>query len=82
MSRVEPKADGVQLWQGGCTWKTSDADVGWSFWSSKPGDIDAEQRDALKGAYALHGIGKMAGLNGKTGKWTGLANGGFYFCDD
>ena len=74
--------DGVPRWQGGCIWKTSDADVGWVFWSAKPGDIGTEKRDALNGTAVFHGTGKMQSLNGKTVKWTGLANGGSYFCDD
>jgi hypothetical protein len=74
--------DGVQRWQGGCVWKKSDADVFWVFWSSNPGDIGTEKRDALNGTAVAHGTGKMEPLNGKTSKWTGLANGGSYFCDD
>src|SRR5215813_3924532 len=75
-------SDGVQRWQGGCIWKSSDQDVSWVFWSSKPGDTGTENRDAPKGTAVWHGTGKMQSLNGKTAKWTGLANGGSYFCDD
>jgi hypothetical protein len=74
--------DGVSVSQGGCFWKTSDADVFWVNWSSKPGDTGTENRDAPKGTAVYHGIGKFQSMNGKTGKWTGLANGGSYFCDD
>ena len=74
--------DGVAVWQGGCFWKSSETDVAWVRWSSKPGDTGTEQRDAPKGTAEWHGTGKMQSLNGKTGKWTGLANGGSYFCDD
>jgi hypothetical protein len=74
--------EGVPVWQGGCTYKSSDGDVFWINWSSKPGDTGTENRDAPKGTGVFHGTGKFQGLNGKTGKWTGLANGGSYFCDD
>ena len=76
-------ADGVQVWQGGCTWKNSDGDVAWVLWSSKPGDTGTENRDAPKGTGIVKGgTGKLQSLIGKTSKWTGLANGGSYFCDD
>jgi hypothetical protein len=74
--------EGVGVWQGGCTVKNSDGDISWAIWSSKPGDTGTENRDALKGTYVEHGTGKFQSLNGRTGKWTGLANGGTYFCDD
>jgi hypothetical protein len=74
--------EGVGVWQGGCTVKDSDGDISWAIWSSKPGDTGTENRDALKGTYVEHGTGKFQSLNGRTGKWTGLANGGTYFCDD
>jgi hypothetical protein len=75
-------SDGVQRWQGGCIWKTSDADVAWVFWAANPGDTGTEKRDTLHGTAVWHGTGKMQFLNGKTGKWSGLAPGGSYFCDD
>jgi hypothetical protein len=74
--------NGVGVWQGGCIWKSSDADVLWVTWSAKPGDTGAENRDGMKGSAVVHGTGKMKSLDGKTNKWTGLANGGSYFCDD
>ena len=74
--------DGVSVWQGGCIWKSSDTDVGWVTWSAKPGDTGSEKRDALHGTAVFHGTGKMQSLNGRKVKWTGLANGGSYFCDD
>jgi hypothetical protein len=74
--------EGVSVAQGGCTWKSADGDVFWVTWSSKPGDTGTENRDAPKGTSVYHGTGKFQSLNGKTGKWTGLANGGSYFCDD
>jgi hypothetical protein len=48
-------SNGVQQWQGGCIWKTSEADVGWVFWSSKPGDTGTEKRDAPNGTAVWHG---------------------------
>jgi hypothetical protein len=74
--------DGVPVWLGGCTYKNPEGDVFWVTWSSKPGDTGSENRDAPKGTAVLHGTGKFQGLNGKTAKWTGLANGGSYVCDD
>lgn len=74
--------DGVARWQGGCIWKTSDTDVSWIVWSAKPGDTGTEKRDALHGTGVWHGTGKMQFLEGKTGRWSGLANGGSYFCDN
>jgi hypothetical protein len=60
--------DGVQVWQGGCTWKNSDGDVVWNLWSSKPGDTGTENRDAPKGTAVFKGAGKLQSLNGKTAK--------------
>lgn len=74
--------DGVQRMQGGCIWKAPEADMAWVFWSSKPGDTGTEKRNANHGTAVWNGTGKMQALNGRTGKWTGLANGGSYFCDD
>ena len=74
--------DGVGRWAGACIWKAADGDIAVGMWSSKPGDMGSENRDAPKGTVVWQGTGKFASLNKKTGKWTGLANGGSYLCDD
>lgn len=74
--------NGVARWTGACIWKSADGDALVAMWSSKPGDTGSENRDALKGTAAWQGTGKFASMNNKTGKWTGLGNGGSYFCDD
>ena len=72
---------GVQVWTGGCVWKTADGDSWIALWSSKPGDTGTEKREAPHGTGINYGTGKLASI-GRTTKWTGLANGGSYFCDD
>jgi hypothetical protein len=74
--------NGVGLWTGACIYKSADGDAYVSVWSAKPGDTGTENRDALKGTAVTQGTGKFAAMNNKTTKWTGLANGGSYFCDD
>ena len=52
-------------------------------WSSKPTDKGMENREALHGTYkVVVATGKMARFLGTTGKWSGLANGGSYWCQD
>jgi hypothetical protein len=74
--------DDVSSWEGGCVWKDVDGDMAVVRWSSKPGDTGSEDRaNASKGTARFVGsTGKFASLNGKKCKWTGLANGGSYFC--
>ncbi len=74
--------DGVGRWTGACIWKSADGDIAVGMWSSKPGDAGTEKRDALNGTVVWQGTGKFMAMNKKTGKWTGLANGGSYLCDD
>jgi len=73
--------NGVGRWTGACIWKSGD-DILTGMWSAKPGDTGTENRDAVKGSVVFQGTGKFAAMNGKTAKWTGLANGGSYFCDE
>lgn len=74
--------NGVGRWTGACIYKSADGDAFVSMWSAKPGDTGTENRDALKGTAVVQGTGKFAAWNNKTSKWTGLANGGSYWCDD
>jgi hypothetical protein len=73
--------DGVQTWQGGCYWEDADGDRLIGHWASNPGDTGTEDRDALHGTVQFMGTGKFAETNA-TGRWTGLANGGSYWCED
>lgn len=75
--------DGVANWIGACIWKTPDGGGEYvAYWSAKPGDKGVERRDALHGTARLVGTGSLDFVTGKTAKWTGLANGGSYWCDD
>lgn len=74
--------NGVSNWVGACIWKLSDRDVYIAHWLSKPSDKGTESRETMHGTATLNGTGKLAYLNGRTAKWSGLANGGSYFCDD
>lgn len=75
--------DGVANWVGACTWKRAEGDGEYvAYWSAKPGDKGVEKRDAMHGTARLVGTGRLAFLTGRTAKWTGLANGGSYWCDD
>ncbi|MGD2139895.1 MAG: hypothetical protein PVH25_05835 [Burkholderiales bacterium] len=75
--------DGVANWTGACVWKTPDESGEYvAYWSAKPGDMGTEKRDALHGTAQLVGSGSLSYLTGASAKWTGLANGGSYFCDD
>ena len=73
---------GVQMWTGGCVWKTADGDSWIGLWSSKPGDTGVEKREAMQGTASQYGTGKLASMGRINVKWTGLANGGSYFCED
>ena len=75
--------DGVANWTGACVWKRAEGDGEYvAYWSAKPGDKGVERRDAMHGTARLVGTGSLAFLTGRTAKWTGLANGGSYWCDD
>jgi hypothetical protein len=75
--------DGVPNWTGACIWKTPDGGGAYvAYWSAKPGDKGVEKRDAMQGTARLVGTGTLAFVTGRTAKWTGLANGGSYWCDD
>src|SRR4249919_3346355 len=74
--------NGVQVWTGACIWRTPEGDAIVAMWAAKPGDTGTENREAMKGTAVLKGSGKFAALNNKVVKWTGLANGGSYFCND
>ncbi len=75
--------DGVGNYSGACMVKTADGDTGAWQWSSKPGDKGTENREAFHGTPTfIIATGKLARFNGRTVKWSGLANGGSYFCDD
>lgn len=75
--------DGVSNWTGACIWEKPDGSGEYvAYWSAKPGDKGVEQRDTLHGTARLVGSGSLSFLTGKTAKWTGLANGGSYWCDD
>ena len=71
---------GVGVWEGACVYTTQAGDTYYSTWTAKPGDTGTENRDALQGAAVLHASGKFAKFDGRHVKWTGLANGGSYFC--
>ena len=74
--------NGVGRWIGACIWKSADGDIVVAMWSQKPGDTGTEKRNADHGTAVWQGTGKFAAMNNKTAKWTGLDNGGSYFCDD
>ena len=74
--------DGVSNWVGACIWKQADGDAYVAHWTAKPSDKGVENRETLHGTATLNGTGKFARFNGRTAKWSGLANGGSYFCDD
>ena len=73
---------GVTVWDGACVYKTQDGDTYYSTWSARPGDTGAEKRDALHGTAVLHASGRFANFDNRKVKWTGLANGGSYFCTE
>jgi hypothetical protein len=75
--------NGVSNWTGACVWKREDGDSYAALWSASPNDKGVEKRETLHGRATLaEGTGKLAYLNGRTAKWSGLANGGSYWCDD
>ena len=75
--------DGVANWTGACIWKRADGAGEYvAHWTSTPSDKGVEKREALHGRARFVGSGSLAFLTGRTAKWTGLANGGSYFCDD
>lgn len=71
-----------QFWQGACFWKAADGDVFVSNWSSKPGDTGPEKRETLHGTGIFYGTGKFAAAGVTKFRWSGLANGGSYFCEE
>jgi len=73
---------GLARWDGACVYKTQEGDTYWSTWSAKPGDTGAEARDTVQGTALLHASGKFTSFDGKRVKWSGLANGGSYFCTE
>ena len=75
--------DGVANWIGACINRDADGDVWVAHWSSEPGDTGTENREALHGTFTV-GVGNTGKYAGKkwAGKWTGLASGGSYFCED
>jgi hypothetical protein len=73
--------DGVTNAAGGCFWKDADGDIWIAHGTAKPGDMGTEDRETLHGTAVTGGTGKFASKAG-TIKWSGLANGGSYFCDD
>ena len=74
--------NGVANWEGACFWKTADGDTWIAQWSAKPGDKGVERRETLHGTARAYGTGKLASLGTVTAKWSGLANGGSYWCED
>jgi hypothetical protein len=75
--------DGVANWTGACIWKREDGAGEYvAHWSSRPSDRGVERREALHGTARLVGSGNLAFLTGRTTKWSALANGGSYFCED
>ena len=74
--------DGVGKWAGACIWTTADGDSWVAHWTSNPGDKGTEKRDVLHGTARGSGKGKLTSLGRRTSNWSGLANGGSYFCED
>jgi hypothetical protein len=74
--------DGVANWDGACLWKAANGDFIVAYWASKPSDKGTEAREAVHGTTKWFGTGKFARFSGHTAKWSGLANGGSYICDD
>lgn len=70
--------DGQGDWVGSCVWKTADGDAVVAHWSSKPGDKGVAEGQ-LHGTAKMIGTGKLSSISGPN-SWTGLANGGSYFC--
>lgn len=74
--------NGVAVWDGACVYKTQSGDSYWATWSAKPGDTGTENRDTLHGTSLIRASGKFAAFDGKRVKWSGLTNGGSYFCSE
>ena len=74
--------DGVENYDGACIWKAANGDALIGYWSSRPSDKGTEAREATHGTVEFVGTGKLARYTGRSGKWSGLANGGSYLCDD
>ena len=75
--------NGVANWSGACIWKREDGAGEYvAHWTSRPSDKGVEAREALHGTARFVGYGNLAFLTGRTAKWSGLANGGSYWCDD
>ena len=72
--------DGQGNWAGSCVWRTTDGDALVAHWSSQPGDKGVADGQ-LHGTATMTGTGKLSSIGGPN-SWTGLANGGSYFCMD
>ena len=72
--------DGQGDWVGSCVWRTADGDAVVAHWGSPPGDKGVAEGQ-LHGTATMVGSGKLSSISGSN-SWTGLANGGSYFCMD